>query len=187
MDSNLPDDYLKSLITYVCDTISLKNNLLVIDSINFMCLPEYYKIYILKFAFTKYYKKRINGFENELIYECFKKNSDILIMLLELFIFLNTKNDKYSEKHFITILNIKTKYNIAFYKYDYMNIIDKINNSEVRKNNKLKRILLECELYDELYNNVNNIENIENIDNDDEGTQKEIQKNKEAKRLEFYK
>ena len=59
-----------------------------------------------------------------------------------------------------------------------MNIIDKINNSEVRKNNKLKRILLECELYDELYNNVNNIENIENI---------ELQKEKEKERLEFYK
>ncbi len=179
INSKLPDDYLKSIITYVCDTISLKNNLLVIDPINFMCLPEYYQIYILKFAFTKYYKKRIDGFYNEIIYECFKKNSDILLQLLELFIYLNTKNDKYSEKHFITILNIKTKYNIAFYKYDYMNLIDKINYSQMKKNNKIKILLSKCECYDELYNNIkNDINNFENL---------EIQKEKEQERLEFYK
>ena len=178
MNTKLSDDYLKSIITYVCDTISLRKKLLVIDPINFMCLPEYYQIYILKFAFTKYYKKRIDGFYNEIIYECLKKNSDILLQLLELFIYLNTKNDIYSEKHFITILNIKTKYNIAFYKYDYMNLMDKINNSEIRKNKKVKNLLLKHELYDELYNNIENVENVENV---------EIQKQKEQERLEFYK
>ncbi len=184
MNSKLPDDYLKSIISYVCDTISLRKNLLVIDGINFMCLPEYYQIYILKFAFTKHYNKRIDGFNCEIINNCLQNNYNILISLLEMFVYLNTKKDKYSIKHFITILNMKRKYNIAFYKYDYVNLIDKINYSEMKKNNKIKKILLKHELYDELYNN---IENIENIDNDDEGTQKEIQKNKEAKRLEFYK
>ncbi len=181
MNSKLPDDYLKSIISYVCDTISLKNNLLVIDIINFMCLPEYYQIYVLKFAFTKYYNKRIDGFYNEIICECFKNNYNILISLLEMFVYLNTKNDKYSLNHFFTILNIKKKYNVAFYKYDYMNLMDKINNSEMRKINKVKRLLIEHECYDELYNN------IENIEDDDNETQKEIQKNKETIRLEFYK
>jgi hypothetical protein len=174
MNSKLPDDYLKSIISYVCDTISLKNNLLVIDTINFMCLPEYYQIYVLKFAFTKYYNKRIDGFYNEIICECFKKKYDILVELLQLFIYLNTKNDKWSITHFIMLLNIKKKYNVAFYKYDYMNIMDKINNSEMRKINKLKRLLIEHECYDELYNNIN----VENV---------EIDKEKEQERLEFYK
>ncbi len=180
MNSNLPDDYLKSIISYICDTISLRNNLLVIDGINFMSLPEYYKIYILKFAFTKYYKKKINGFNSEIIHNCLQDNYNILISLLELFIYLYTKKDKYSQKHFIMILNIKNKYNIAFYKDDYINLMDKINNSEMRKNNKLKKILLEQECYDELYNNIN-----KNEDADEDINY--IQKQKEQERLEFYK
>ena len=112
MNSKLPDDYLKSIISYVCETISLRKNLLVIDGNNFKCLPEYYQIYVLKYAFMKYYKKRIDGFDTELIYKCLQNNSDILLELLELFIYLHTKKEKNYEKHFITILNIKTKYNI---------------------------------------------------------------------------
>jgi hypothetical protein len=178
MNSKLPDDYLKSIISYVCETISLRKNLLVIDGNNFMCLPEYYQIYILKYAFMKYYKKRIDGFDNELIYKCLQNNSDILLQLLELFIYLHTKKDKCYEKHFITILNIKTKYNIAFYKCDYMNLIDKISYSEMKKNNKVKKLLTKCECYDELYMNIK--------------TDKEdmdfiiLQQQKEQERLDFY-
>ena len=181
MNNKLPDEYFKSIITYVCDTIDFRNNLIVIDGNNFMCLPEYYQIYILKFAFMKYYKKRIDGFNNEMIYECFKKNSDIFIGLLELFIYLYTKKDKYSQNHFIMLLNIKKKYNIVFNNCDYMNLIDKINNSEMKKNNKIKILLTEYELYDELYMNVdNNIENIKDIEDI------EIQKQKEKDRIKFY-
>ena len=123
----------------------------------------------------RYYKKRINGFYNEMIYESLKKNSDILIHLLELFIYLNTKKDKYSEKHIIMILNIKMKYNIVFNKSDYVNLTDKINNSEMKKNNKIKKLLTKCECYDELYMNIKN--DIEDI---------EIQKQKEEERINFY-
>jgi hypothetical protein len=175
MNSKLPDDYLKSIISYVCDTISLRKNLLVIDGINYLSLPEYYKIYVLKFAFMKFYKKKINGFDNELIYESFHKNPEILVQLLELFIYLNTKKDKWSIYHINMLVNIKMKYNIVFDNYNYMNLMDKINNSEIRKNNKIKKLLTKCECYDELYNNIENIEDNE-----------EIQKEKEQERLELY-